>query len=288
MKPTILVQLDTDVQPSVFDGVVAIDAGVQHLFRHGGVTPDRVRDLVYGGLFTRSPDDLKNTAVFVGGSDVASGEAVFQAVRESFFGPFRLSVMLDSNGANTTAAAAVLAARKSFRGSLTGIPAAVLGATGPVGHRVARLLAREGASVAVGSRRLDRAEAVAASVRSTTGATVGGFAADSAEELAEKLQGKALVVGAGAPGITLLSRQSRMGLSSLRVLIDLNAVPPAGLEGVEPNDKGVVRDGAQCWGALGVGGMKMKIHKQAIRELFGSNDRVLDAEDVLELGKHLD
>ena len=53
-------QLDTDPQPSVFDAVVAVDAGVDHLFRHGGVTPENVRDLVYGALFTRGPADLQH------------------------------------------------------------------------------------------------------------------------------------------------------------------------------------------------------------------------------------
>src|SRR5689334_9103764 len=110
MKPTILIQLDTDPQPSVFDGVVAVDAGVQHLFRHGGVSLGAVRDLVYGALFTRGPADLKQTAIFVGGSDVRAGEAVLKAVTDAFFGPFRVSVLLDANGCNTTAAAAVLAA----------------------------------------------------------------------------------------------------------------------------------------------------------------------------------
>src|SRR5690349_6997365 len=108
----ILLCLDTDAQPSVFDGVVAVDAGVDHLFRHGSVTPDGVRDLVYGTMFTRGPADLKNTAIFIGGSDVEAGERVLAAVRTVFFGPMRVSLMLDSNGANTTAAAAVLTAGK--------------------------------------------------------------------------------------------------------------------------------------------------------------------------------
>jgi methylenetetrahydrofolate/methylenetetrahydromethanopterin dehydrogenase (NADP+) len=70
----ILLCLDTDAQPSVFDSVVAIDAGVDQLLRHGAVTPEAVRDLVYGAMFTRGPADLKNTGVFIGGSDVAAGE----------------------------------------------------------------------------------------------------------------------------------------------------------------------------------------------------------------------
>ena len=135
----ILVQLDTDPQPSVFDGVVAVDAGVDHLFRHGGVTAEQVRDLVYGAMFTRGVDDLRYTAIFVGGADVAAGETLLAAVQEAFFGPMRVSVMLDSNGANTTAAAAVLMAARHC--SLAGAQATVLAATGPVGSRVVRLLA---------------------------------------------------------------------------------------------------------------------------------------------------
>ena len=70
---------------------MAVDAGVDHLFRHGGVTPDAVRDLVYGAMFTRGPADLKNTAVFIGGSDVAAGEKLLAKAQECFFGPMRVS-----------------------------------------------------------------------------------------------------------------------------------------------------------------------------------------------------
>ena len=156
-KPKILIQLDIDPQPSVFDGVVAVDSGVDHLFRHGGVTPAAVRDLVHGALFTRGPAELCSTAIFVGGSNVAAAEAVLDAVKKTFFGPFKVSVLFDANGANTTAAAAVLAALESMGGSLEGVPAAVLAATGPVGQRAARLLCKLGAKVSVGSRSLDRA-----------------------------------------------------------------------------------------------------------------------------------
>jgi hypothetical protein len=221
-KPSILIQLDTDPQPSVFDGVVAVDSGVDHLFRHGGIGPEGVRDLVYGALFTRGPADLKRSAIFVGGSNVTAAEAVLEAVKKSFFAGFRVSVLFDPNGSNTTAAAAVLAALEGSGGSLQGVKTAVLAGTGPVGQRVARLLSRLGAEVAIGSR-----------------------------------------------------------------AIDLNAVPPSGIEVVKPTDKGVERQGVRCWGALGVGGTKMKIHKAAIKALFESNDRVLDAEEVLEIGQSL-
>src|ERR1700678_3864170 len=121
MKPKILIQLDTDQQPSVFDAVVAVDAGVEHLFRHGGVTPENVRDLVYGALFTRGPADLSATAIFIGGSNVSPAEAVLNQVKKTFFGPCKVSVLFDANGANTTAAAAVLAALQSHGGTLDGV-----------------------------------------------------------------------------------------------------------------------------------------------------------------------
>src|SRR5580693_4342191 len=156
-KPSILLQLDTDPRPSVFDSVVAIDSGVEHLLRHGGIAPAAVRDLVYGTIFTRGPSDLLRTAIFIGGSNVGVGEALLAAVQKTFFGPMRVSVMLDSGGANTTAAAGVLAAKRHL--PLSGAEALVLAATGPVGARVVRLLANQGARVRVGSRDKARAEA---------------------------------------------------------------------------------------------------------------------------------
>ena len=117
-KPTILVQLVTDSQPSVFDAVVAVDARVQHIVRHGGVTPENVRDLVYGTIFTRGPADLNHTVIFIGGSNVPAGEAILDVIKKTFFVPFRVSVLFDGNGSNTTAAAAVLTALQASGGSL--------------------------------------------------------------------------------------------------------------------------------------------------------------------------
>jgi methylenetetrahydrofolate/methylenetetrahydromethanopterin dehydrogenase (NADP+) len=285
-KPKILVQLDTDAQPSVFDGVVAVDAGVEDLFRHGGVAVSQVRDLVYGAMFTRGVDDLRYTALFVGGSDVAAGEAVLEQVRRTFFGPMRVSVMLDSNGANTTAAAAVLSAGKHQ--PLKGAEAVVLAATGPVGSRVVRLLALEGAKVRAGSRTLARAEAVCQAVKAgNVGAELVPFETSSASKVAEALSTAQIVIAAGAPGVEMASAKARAGSKSLVVAIDLSAVPPLGLAGIEMTDRGEKRDGMICYGAIGVGGTKMKIHKAAIRQLFEANDQVLDAEEIFRIGQQL-
>jgi methylenetetrahydrofolate/methylenetetrahydromethanopterin dehydrogenase (NADP+) len=79
----------------------------------------------------------------------------------------------------------------------------------------------------------------------------------------------------------------RMGAKDLRVVIDLNAVPPLGIEGVDVMDKATQRDGVIAFGAIGVGGSKMKIHRAAIAKLFESTDHILDAEAIYALGKAL-
>ncbi|MBA4017183.1 MAG: bifunctional NADP-dependent methylenetetrahydromethanopterin dehydrogenase/methylenetetrahydrofolate dehydrogenase [Pirellula sp.] len=285
-KPLILVQLDTDSQPSVFDGVVAVDAGVQHLFRHSGITAENVRDRVHGAIFTRGVDDLHHTALFIGGSDVAAGEAVLKAVKKSFFGPMRVSVMLDSNGANTTAAAAVLAASKHL--DLAATTALVLGATGPVGRRAVRLLAREGATVRVASRDAKRAEQVCAEIRAAVPeAKLSAHGAADVAQAAAALAGCQLVIAAGAAGVELLTADALQQTPGLQVAIDLNAVPPAGIGGIEAFDKAVDHGGVACYGPLGVGGTKMKIHKAGLRQLFERRDAVLDAEELYAIGKDL-
>jgi hypothetical protein len=288
-KATILVHLDTDALPSVFDRVVAVDAGVQHLFSYGGVTPANVMPLVHGCIFTRHPRDLKRTAIFVGGSDVAAGEAVVAEVQKHLIPPAGLtvSVMLDSNGANTTAAAAVRAAGKHV--NLDAVKSLVLGGTGPVGQRVARLLAKHGGHVRIGSRQLDRAEKVATLIRhDIPGANVQAVSVGSSADGPKALDGRELVVAAGAPGAVLLPRKVRESVKGIRVLIDLNGVPPTGIEGVELTDKGQERDGTVCFGAIGVGGSKMKIHRAAVQELFARNDAVLDVEEIYSIALRLE
>ncbi|MBI2824276.1 MAG: bifunctional NADP-dependent methylenetetrahydromethanopterin dehydrogenase/methylenetetrahydrofolate dehydrogenase [Planctomycetia bacterium] len=285
-KPKILVQLDTDDSASVFDSVVALDAGVDHLLRHSSITPENVRERVHGAIFTRGGDDLRRTALFVGGSDVARGEQVLEAIAKSFIGPLRCSVMIDSGGANTTAAAAVLAATKHL--DLRGATALVLAATGPVGQRVALLLARLGADVRLGSRRKERAEAVCLAVaHKAASARLTACATTTVAELDAALSGATLAIAAGAAGVELLPADALQRAKGLKVAIDLNAVPPLGVAGIKVTDKAVEHDRLVCYGAIGVGGRKMKIHKAAIQALFEANDRVLDAPEIFEIGRGL-
>ncbi len=60
-----------------------------------------------------------------------------------------------------------------------------------------------------------------------------------------------------------------------------------GIEGIDVTDDGVEREGVKTFGALGVGGLKMKIHKACIARLFERNDLVLDAETIVDLAREL-
>ena len=286
-KSKILVQLDPDPHASVFDAVVAVDAGVDHLMQYHQVNPDQVRDLVHGTMFTRGINDLSSTAIFVGGANVAAGEALLSAIEKTFLGPMRVSVMMDSNGANTTAAAAVVAAGRHL--DLGQSQALVLAGTGPVGQRAARLLAAAGARVRLASRDPMRAasacEVICARVPS---AQLEPVEVQSGAQLRTALEGTQLVIAAGAAGIQLLDEASRQSVKSLQVAIDLNAVPPLGIEGIEVMDAAVERAGVITYGAIGVGGTKMKIHKAALRRLFVDNEQVLDAEAIYSLGCELE
>ena len=289
----ILFQFDPDNHASSFDGVVAIDAGVDQLFQYDSVEASDVRDLVHGAIFTRGAEDLKNTAIFVGGSDVIRAEGLMHQVVDSFIGPMRVSVLLDANGANTTAAAAVVAAGRHL--DLAGAKATVLAGTGPVGQRVARMLLGSGCSVRLVSRSLDRAAAVCQTVtRSLTerdglrvDSELSPYCVDTLDDTAAAIEGRELVIAAGAAGIQLLDESTRQNSQSLKVVIDLNAVPPLGVEGTEVFDKAVERSGVICYGAVGVGGTKMKIHREAIRRLFSTNDLVLDAQQVYAIGREI-
>jgi hypothetical protein len=284
----ILIQLDTDEHPSTFDAIVAHDAGVDELLRYGGIEPDAVRGLVQSAFFTRGPKDLATLAVWVGGADVGAGEEVLAEVEKAFFGPFRVSAMLDSNGCNTTAATTV--ARLARELDLKGRRIVIVGA-GAVGLRAAALLIAEGCEVTVSgipaSRFGDKAyrRARGLTVAEERGMDVVEPADD--EALAKALDGASIVLAAGPAGLEVLPAAVWRDIDSIEVLADFNAAEPLGIEGTEAQDDLAERDGKRVLGALAIGGPKMKVHKACVRRLFESNDAILDVDGVYEIAKGL-
>ena len=283
----VLLQLDTDQHPSPFDAIVGHDAGIDVLLSHGSVAPEDVRDLVQGAFFTRAPGD-PSMAVWVGGSDVGAGEKVLEEVQATFFGPFRVSAMLDSDGCNTTAATAIAMIAKDR--DLGGRRAVILG-VGPVGLRSATLLEQEGCEVLATSipgdvlgtdsyhrpRGLAAAEQLGIEVREP---------ADRAE-MEAVLEGANIVLTAGPAGVPVLRKEAWSTNRAIEVLADYNAAEPLGIEGIEGGDDLVEREGKLVLGALGIGGKKMKTHKACVRRLFERSDLVLNADGVYAVAKEI-
>jgi len=281
----LLFQFDTDPYPSVFDTVVAYDGGADRVTGYANITPDNVGAQVDGTIFTRGGKDKQNTAIFVGGGNMEKGEALFEAVKKRFFGPFRVSVMLDSNGSNTTAAAGVALLAKAKK--LKGKKAVVLAGTGPVGMRAAAFLAQEGADVTITSRTKDRAEAAAKALKNRFGVDVKGIAASDDKARAEAVKDANIVYAAGAIGAQLLPASAWKDNPNIQLLADVNAQPPLGIEGIEATDKGKDYNGKLAFGALGIGGLKLKLHRGCIKKLFESSEGVLDAEEIYALAKEM-
>jgi hypothetical protein len=281
----LLFLFDTDPYASVFDTVVAYDGGADRVAGYANVTPDNVGTLVDGTIFTRGGKEKQNTAIFVGGGDMGKGEALLKAVKKKFFGPFRVSVMLDPNGSNTTAAAGVALLAKATK--LRGKKAVVLAGTGPVGMRAAAMLAQEGADVTLTSRSKERAEKAAQAIAARFGVKVKGVQGADEAARAKDLEGAQIVFAAGAIGVELVKTSHWEGNPTIEAVADVNAQPPLGLEGIEATDKGKERDGKLCFGALGIGGLKLKLHRACIGKLFESSEAVFDAEEIYALAKEM-
>lgn len=281
----LLFQFDTDLHPSVFDTVVGYDGGADHVIGYGGLSPENIKPLVEGTIFTRAPKDKKNTAIFVGGSDMIAGQTLFTAVQSHFFPGFQVSVMLDSNGSNTTAAAAI--AKLASSSVLAGKKAVVLAGTGPVGQRAAVMLAQEGAKVSLTGRQMARAEQACLNMKQRFDVDLTPIEAFDSDARAAAIADAQIVVAAGAAGVQLLSAEQWQNNPNIEIMADANATPPLGIGGTDMLDKGVERHGKIIWGAIGFGALKLALHRACIAKLFEDNKLVLDAENIFALAKEM-
>lgn len=281
----LLFQFDTDKYPSVFDTVVAYDGGADHVIGHGGLTADNIGALVDGTIFTRAPKDKKNTAIFIGGSDMHAGQILLAAVQKHFFPGFQVSVMLDSNGCNTTAAAAV--AKMASSKPLAGKKAVVLAGTGPVGQRAAAMLAQEGADVSLTARKMDRAVQACNDMKARFGVDLTPIEAFDNDARTQAIEHANIVFATGAAGIELLTLDQWQNNTHIEIMADANATPPIGIGGTDMMDKGIDRHGKIIWGALGFGSLKLALHRACIAKLFEDNKQLFDAEAIFDLAKKM-
>jgi hypothetical protein len=285
MTKKLLFLLDTDPAPSVFDTVVGYDGGADHVIGYGGVTPESAGALVDGTIYTRGPKEKQYSAIFVGGGSMTAGEALFEAVKKRFFANFRVSVMLDSNGSNTTAAAGVALLAKAK--PLAGKKAVVLAGTGPVGMRAAAMLHIEGADVAITSRTKRNADAASKSIKDRFGFAPTPIEAADNQARAAAVKGAQVIFAAGAIGMQLLEEKDWQNDPAIELIADCNAQPPLGIGGIEATDKAKERHGKIVIGALGLGGLKLKLHRACIGQMFESSNQIFDAENIYAQAKAL-
>ncbi len=281
----LLYQLDTDSQPSVFDNVVAYDGGADHVTAYANCHADMITPLVEGAIFTRSGSNKKNTALFVGGSDITSGDSLYEAIRKNFFDSFRVSIMLDSNGCNTTAAAAVASILKS--GDISGKTAVILAGTGPVGGRAAVIMSKLGANVIISSRGMERSQQACDYLKRRFSVDIQPQEAKTNENRAKLIENAQIVLATGAAGVSLLDENDWKDNPNIEVLVDANAVPPAGIKGIKMTDKAESRHGKTTWGSIGFGPLKLALQRKCIGRLFEQNDLELDVDEIFRMAREM-
>lgn len=282
----LLLHLDTDPIPSAFDQAVAYDSNVDNVITYGGITRDNVTPHVHGMIFTRGGKNLKHSAIFIGGSNVTASEIVGEAVKKAFFGPVSVSVMLDPNGSNTTAAAIVRKVMTNY--DVTGKRVVIIG-SGPVGQRAALFLLNEGAGeVVITSRNLARSKAIAHQMKEAYAIDVTPGQARSDESVSALLKEAHVAIAAGPAGVCVIPKSAWTTSDHLEVIADVNAVPPQGVEGLEVMDNAADRDGVRFYGAIAIGNFKMKVHRSAIETLFESNDQFLDETTIYDIACKVD
>jgi methylene-tetrahydromethanopterin dehydrogenase len=289
--PRILHYLTPLANLSPFDVNMAVDAG----FAVAGYTGIALRDvagLTQDAMFSRAPQDAAKTVLFIGGRDAMLALDMAAAASKAMFPPFQVSVFADPSGAFTTAGAMVAVAEKHLGRPLDGMRVAVFGAKGVVGGVVGIIAAEAGARVTlVGYDRTDVVPQKAAAFAQRFGRDFA--AADGSDEAGRRaaLAEAEIVFVAAKAGIQVLSRAELAAATRLRVAADINAVPPAGIEGLDAKADGFplgLGDGAVGIGALAVGNVKFQVQRQLLRRLHaGDKPASLDFRDAHRLAREI-
>jgi methylene-tetrahydromethanopterin dehydrogenase len=255
---------------SPFDVNMAVDAGFDVVAPYTDVDLKEVSGLAQDAMFSRSPDLAKRTAILIGGRDPLLAVDMFEAAKAAMFPPFQLSVLVDPSGAFTTAAGMIAVAGRQLKKQgleLAGRRVAVFGATGPVGAIAGLIAAKAGAKVTlVGYDGLQRVIATADAFGERFGVALGpADGSDDAKKL-KVLEGAEVILAAGRAGTQILSKSQLASAKEMRVALDINAVPPAGLEGIGAFDEGKPVEGTDGAGvgALAVGNVKFKTEHELL------------------------
>lgn len=278
-KQYLLHMITSEKNLSAFDVNMAFDAGwtgVPYL----GVELDEVATIVQDTIFSRGPKGLKRTGIFIGGRDMHLAMDMFNAAKEAMVTPFEISVFTDPSGAFTTAAAMVATVAHQLKiknkEELKGQRILVIGGTGPVGASAAVLAAKLGAEVTVLGRAIDKANNVAELCNTRYGTVVEGVKGDASDHIDELLVEADVIFATAKAGIQVLDEKQISSATKLKVAADLNAVPPAGIAGIDLHDNGTPintsNSGAVGIGPLAIGNIKYQTQQELLVQMYRADD----------------
>lgn len=271
--------------PGLFDLIVAYDSGADIVIPYSNVTPVDIKDMVYGCVFTRRHDELKNTAIFIGGHDIGKSEELLNSaivVFKQLPEPFRVSVAIDPDGAYTTASACVAKVRKAIDRNIKGMNATILAGTGPVGQKAAILLTKEGCNVRITSRSLEHAKLVCNFIKEKNNIEITPIEIKDEKSLEDAISNSEIVISTGPEGICLLPMSVWSKFNKIKVMADVNAVPPYGIEGIDAFSTKETK-GKILTGAISIGNLKMKCHREIVKKLFEEKGIIFDLDRVYEI-----
>jgi len=295
--PYILFYLDTDKRASSFDICMAYDAGFKAVVPYDHVTVEDAKKIVQDAMFSRGPKGIKHTAFFIGGRDAEKAEEILETVKNTMFPPFETGIIIDPCGAYTTAAAAVAKVEEAISshklGTLGEKTCAVFG-TGPVGRIIAVLLARLGCEVMIISPNPKRTngeeyvENISRLLASKYGANVKGVFAPTDDEKAKVLRKADVIFCASTEGVRVLKKELLEDLKLLKVMADINAVPPLGIEGIKlEDDMREIAPGIFGIGALTIGKLKYQLEQGTLRQVRKNGKEVYNYNFALQLARKL-
>ena len=278
---------------SPFDVNMALDAGYDATALYPNVSMKEITALVQDAMFSRSPRDSPRTGVFIAGKDAFLALDMLEAAEKALFKPFEISLFADPAGSFTTAAAMIAIIEKTLREkngrSLRGAGVSVFGATGVVGTASGVIAALEGASVTlVGHDGSERVARHAAEIKRRFGIDVAVADGSTAEKRAAVLVSSEIVLCAARAGMRVLDAAQIGSAPKLLIAADVNAVPPAGIEGLELNANGapVGSFGAVGIGALAVGNVKYRTESGLFRQMADSKTALrFDFRQAFELAR---
>ena len=293
--PRILHMITPLKHTSPFDVNMALDAGFDTAIPYTSVTLDDVTGLVQDAIFSRGPEGVKRTGMFIGGKRAIEALDMMKRAKAAMVPPFEISVFTDPAGSFTTAAAMVacvkVALKERFSTELNGKRIAIFGGTGVVGFASGVIAAIDGAQATlIGYDGPDRVRKLAEEANARFSVNI-AYADGSTEEQKEELvRGADVIFAAGPAGKRLITLDQMKQAKHLRVVTDVNAVPPSGVEGVGVNDNATPIPGISAIGigALAVGNIKYKTEAGLFKEMIETEKPLyLDFRDAYALAQKL-